>query len=465
MAKPNILILMPDQHRADCLSCAGHPVVRTPNLDRLADEGMRFHTAYTTSPVCMPARSSFLSGLYCHNHGQWENVGHLPPSADTYLHRVREVGYHTCHVGKSHLHSHRADHHLDEAKPFMHQLGWDEVFETTGPHATVRTDSIMTDHWRQIGCLDTFRDDYPRRADVGPTTATWPSPMPEGETLDDFVGRTAVDYLLGYDWELPLLLFVGFGGPHEPWDPPADWAERYDPGRMDSPKAITEPGSWVPEPAAAHQRALQNDRLGITPEINGRIRALYYAKISHIDWWIGRILDALLERGQIDNTAIIFWSDHGEMLCDKGRLYKSVFYEESVHVPLIIRLPRYRHAGSVSDSLVSQIDVFPTILDIAGCDVEPIGFGRSLTPLLERKTDALRDAVFSEIHQRSMIRDKRFKMVVDSQGTVLKLYDMLGDSQEEVNLVGSPGTADTVQRLKLRMLEWYLGTQQRQRRE
>lgn len=465
MTKPNILILMPDQHRADCLSCAGHPVVRTPNLDRLADEGMRFRTAYTTSPVCMPARSSFLSGLYCHNHGQWENVGHLPPGADTYLHHVREVGYHTCHVGKSHLHSHRADHHLDEAKPFMHQLGWDEVFETTGPHATVRTDSIMTDHWRQIGCLDTFRDDYPRRAEVGPTAATWPSPMPEGETLDDFVGRTAVDYLLGYDWELPLLLFVGFGGPHEPWDPPADWAERYDPARMDSPKAITEPGSWVPEPAAAHQRALQNDRLGITPEINGRIRALYYAKISHIDWWIGRILDALLERGQIDNTAIIFWSDHGEMLCDKGRLYKSVFYEESVRVPLIIRPPGYRHAGAVSDSLVSQIDVFPTILDIAGCDAEPIGFGRSLTPLLERKTDALRDAVFSEIHQRTMIRDKRFKMVVDSQGTVLKLYDMLSDPQEEVNLVGSPGTADTVQRLKLRMLEWYLGTQQRQRRE
>jgi len=289
--------------------------------------------------------------------------------------------------------------------------------------------------------------------------------MPEGETLDDFVGRTAVDYLLGYDWESPLLLFVGFGGPHEPWDPPADWAERYDPARMDSPKAISEPGSWVPEPAAAHQRALQNDRLGITPEINGRIRALYYAKISHIDWWIGRILDALLERGQIDHTAIIFWSDHGEMLCDKGRLYKSVFYEESVRVPLIIRPLGYRHAGSVSDSLVSQIDVFPTILDIAGCDAEPIGFGRSLTPLLERKTDALRDGVFSEIHQRTMIRDKRFKMVVDSQGTVLKLYDMLGDPQEEVNLVGSPGTADTVQRLKLRMLEWYLGTQQRQRRE
>jgi arylsulfatase A-like enzyme len=114
---------------------------------------------------------------------------------------------------------------------------------------------------------------------------------------------------------------------------------------------------------------------------------------------------------------------------------------------------------------VSQIDVFPTILDIAGCDVEPIEFGRSLTPLLERKTDALRDAVFSEIHQRTMIRDKSFKMVVDSQGTVLKLYDMLDDPQEEVNLVGSPGTEDTVQRLKLRMLEWYLGTQQRQRRE
>jgi len=288
--------------------------------------------------------------------------------------------------------------------------------------------------------------------------------MPEGETLDDFVGRNAVEYISGYDWGKPLLLFVGFGGPHEPWDPPEKWAGRYDPSDMDAPKPWTEPVPWVPEAAAAHQRVLQNDNNRITPEINGRIRALYYAKISHIDWWVGRILDALRDSGQLEKSAIIYWSDHGEMLCDKGRLYKSVFYEESVRVPLIVRLPGRSNAGVVSEALVSQIDVLPTILDIAGCARPAPGFGRSLMPLIEEKNEAIRVAVFSEIHQRTMIRDVRFKMVADSDGQVLKLYDMLEDPDEAMNLVGKPGTADVITGLRLRVLDWYLGTQARQTR-
>jgi len=351
----------------------------------------------------------------------------------------------------------------------MHALGWDEVLETTGPWATTATDSIMTDHWREVGCLHTFRDDYERRRQAGPTAATWPSPMPKGEALDDFVGRTAVNYLCDYDRPEPLLLFVGFGGPHEPWDPPPDWAEKYDPDAMNPPKPPTEPGPWVPAPAAEHQRNLQNDALGITAEISGRIRALYYAKISHIDWWFGRILDVLDERGMLEQTAVVFWSDHGEMLCDKGRLFKSVFYEEAVHVPLIVRPPhcvvRPPHcesAGGVCNALVSQIDVFPTILELAGCESEAQMFGVSLMPLVSDPGAKGRDAVFSEIHNRTMIRDERFKMVVDDQGTVLKLYDLQQDPQEAVNLVGREDTSEVVSRLKNRLLQFYLGTQLKQ---
>ncbi len=461
--RPHILILMPDQQRADCLSCAGNTAIRTPNMDRLAREGVRFNNAYTTCPLCMPARSSFLSGLYCHNHGQWANTGHLPEDADTYLHHVKDVGYHTCHVGKSHLHPHFCGFHLDQAKPFMNRLGWDDVFEVTGPHATRVCESIMTDHWREIGCLDTFRDDYTKRAEVPSTQGTWPSPMPEGETLDDFVGRTAVEYVQGYTSDEPLLLFVGFGGPHEPWDPPPDWAARYDPAAMSAMKPTTEPGPWVPPVAAEHQRSMQDPQeWRITPEINGKIRALYYAKISHIDWWFGQILDAFQQRGMLDDTAVIFWSDHGEMLCDKGRLFKSVFYEEAVRVPLIIRPPRYDKGGSICESIVNQIDAFPTILDFAGCTSEPRGFGVSLAPALADPGIRLHDAVFSEIDSRTMIRDERFKMVLNQQGDVLKLYDLVEDPGEEVNLVGRPGVQKEIERLKQRTLVWYLETQLKQ---
>ncbi len=464
MERPNILILMTDQQRADCLSCVGHPVIRTPNMDRLAAEGICFSRAYTTSPVCMPARSSFLSGLYCHNHGQWSNVGHLDPKAKTYLHSLKKVGYHTCHIGKSHLHPHHdlAGHHLDKGKPFMRSLGWDDVLETTGPWATARTDSIVTEHWRRIGCLDTFREDYLKRREVGSTAATWPSPMPKGEHLDDFIGRTGVDYLSNYNREKPFLVFVGFGGPHPPWDPPVDWAAKYDPVKMDGMKPITEPGPWVPSPAAEHQRKLQNNSRQITPEINARIRSLYYAKISHIDSWLGRILDVLKDRGLLDNTAIIFWSDHGEMLCDKGRFGKVVFYEEAVRVPLIVRPVQLDQSGRVCGSLVSLIDAFPTILDLAGCENGWRGFGKSLLPLFEDPEAPHHDAVFSEVNHRTMILDERFKMVVDDTGTVLKLYDLKEDPDEAVNLVGKHGTEEITSRLKHRLLHWYLSTQVRQ---
>jgi len=157
---------------------------------------------------------------------KWNNAGHLNldllshSGLETYPLALKKIGYHTCHIGKSHLYPHVPGRHLEECKSFMQRLGWDEVLETTGPWATVRTDSIMTDHWRRIGCLKTSRNDYLKRREVGPTKALWPSPMPEEEHLDAFIGRLAVEYLSNYNRKEPFLLFVGFGGPYPPFDPP-----------------------------------------------------------------------------------------------------------------------------------------------------------------------------------------------------------------------------------------------------
>lgn len=454
--RPNILILMPDQWRADCLSCAGHPIVQTPHVDRLAAEGIRCERAYTTSPVCMPARSSFLSGLYCHNHGQWSNYGRLPDTADTYLHHVRPAGYRTAQIGKSHLYGHYGQH-LRECEPYMRNLGWDDILEATGPLATCTTDSIMTDHWRLKGCLDTFREDYRRRAATRGLD-TWPSPMPQGETLDDFVGRTATEYLRGYNQPEPWLTFVGFGGPHSPWDPPADWLAHYDWRDMDPSTPAASPDPWLPEAAAVHQQGLQRTDPRHTAEIKARIRALYYAKISHIDDWIGRIWRVVEERGWADNTAVVFWSDHGEMLGDKGRYHKEVFYEPSVRIPFIVRLPDRQGAGQVRRQLVSLVDGFPTLLDLAGCPPRKGEFGRSLLPLASDAAAATHDAVFSEIDVRTMIRNDRHKMVVGRDGAVLKLYDLEQDPGETVNAVGRSGSEPVISALRERLLRWHLET-------
>jgi arylsulfatase len=461
--QPNILILMTDQQRADCFSSAGHPVIQTPHMDRLANEGMRFAQTYTPSPLCMPARFSFLSGLYCHTHGQWwNNPGTFDADLPTYPRELQRVGYHTCQIGKAHLYK-VGKKRMDEWKPFMQTLGWDEVYETPGPRGSVVTQSLVSDRWRELGCLDIVREDALKRRQTNRFTAAWPSPLPSGETLDDIIGRLAVDYLSSYDRPEPFLTFVGFGGPHDPWDPPKEWADLYDPKDMPAAKPITEPGPWVPEPAATHQRKLQgNNAFGLTPDAIARMRAHYYAKISHIDSWIGRILETLEQRGMLDNTYIIFWSDHGEMLGDKGRVYKWVFYEESVHVPLIIRPPHAAHPGIVYDGLTTLVDVYPTILDLAGSSAQYRGFGHSLLPVLDDPQLANHQEVCSEIDFRTMIFDGRYKLVIDNaSAALLKLYDLQEDPDEAVNLVGHDGTEETVAHLKERLLAWLLRTQLR----
>lgn len=462
MQQPNILVLMTDQQRADCLGSAGHPHVRTPSLDRLAREGVRFEQFHTTCPICMPARSSCLSGLYCHNHGQWTNQGQLADGTQTFMTALRDAGYRTCHIGKAHLHAHHGDRDLREMVPFMNALGFDDVLESTGPWASLNTESIMTEEWREKGILEIFRQDYRERQRLRAQEhreALWPSPMPEGETLDDFVGRTAVKYLADYDRDAPFCTFVGFGGPHEPWDPPASWADRYDSVPPEEPLPSAEKPEWLPARAAAYADAV-GGRKFLEHEWQS-IRRLYYAKISHIDSWIGRILETLEQRGLLRNTFILMWSDHGERLCDRGGLHKMVFYDESVRVPLILRRPDGWGAGSVASGLCETTDLRPTLLDAAGLD--PSGcLGTSLLPAMSAPEAPIHDAVFSEIDhfgfRATMVRDDRHKMVVDRHANVLQLFDIQNDPRELVNLAGRDDAASTVHDLQARILRWRLET-------
>jgi arylsulfatase len=461
MKKPHVVIMLAEQHRGDALSCAGHSIVKTPSLDRLAAGGARFSNAYTTSPVCMPARSSLQSGLYPHNLGQWANHDRLEPRFDNMANVLSGLGYHTAYLGKSHLYVQRVGGHMREHEPFMHELGWKDVRETTGPGGTVETESIVTDRWKELGVLETHREDYHKRKEGGTYRSTWPSPLPEGEHLDDFIGRMAVEYIEKYDRDEPLLAVVGFGAVHEPWDPPEKWAAMYDPADMDEPAPRTNPGEWVPEKAAEHHRTLQAGRDDIGPEQVANLRAAYYAKVSHMDHWVGRITDALEARGMLEDTLVVYLADHGEMLGDKGRVSKSVYYEPAVRVPLIVRYPRAGGAGQVCDRPTSIVDVFPTLVDAAGGDAEHAGFGRFLLPLLEDPAADHHDAVFGEYRTRTMIRDRRYKMVVDDTGTVLKLYDLREDPGEELNLVGKLGAETEIRRLRDRLLTWFLATQVR----
>jgi choline-sulfatase len=456
---PPILILMCDQQRGDAMGCAGTPQLQTPNMDRLAAEGVRFASACTVCPVCMPARASFVSGLYPHNHGMWQNRGELPADDETFFHHLQQMGYHVAYVGKSHFYSH-AGQHLREREPYMRARGIDTVHETTGPWATCGTRSYMTDHWETKGLWKVFKEDYEKRREVGSWNATWPSPLPEEEHLDAYIGRKAVELVDGYDGEQPLCLFVGFGGPHEPWDPPGRYAERYDPA--DCPTGIApEP---LPETLPAHARErFEADRLDEVDEVQARrIHALYYGKVSLLDDWFGEVLKAYERRGWLEDALVVHWSDHGEMLGDHGRLHKSVFFESAIRIAMTVRWPGRIPSGGVSEALVETIDVFPTLLEAVGAEPSARCLGRSLWPCLRDPSAPLRNEVLSEIRDRSMVRTPGWKYACDSEGRGYLLFDLENDPEETRNLIGAPEGEPVERELRDRLLRRLLGTQVRQ---
>jgi len=467
--KPHILILMTDQQRADCLSCAGHPVVRTPNMDRIAAEGVRFENAVTTCPLCMPARASFVSGRYCHNHGIWRNAGQLPADDETFFHRLQAAGYRTAYIGKSHFYAHHAGEHLRDHEAYMRARGIDHVHETTGPWATVNTGSYMTDAWGPAK-WQAFRDDYERRR--GTPWATWASPLSEADFPDSYVGRQAETFIEGCDGGKPVCLFVGFPGPHDPFDAPGRYATMYDPGAC-APAIAPEPIDGAPPVAAAYlatREKFLRGRERIPPDLAAPAAGNYFGKISLIDHWVGRILDAYARRGWLDDTLVVLWSDHGEMLGDHGRFFKNVFYESAVRVPLLLRWPGRVPAGAVRPHLAETIDVFDTLVAGAGAEPSARSFGRSLLEPARRGDAAHRDAAFSEATCRevgvpdgparaTMVRTDRWKYAVSDAGEPLVLFDLAADPLEQHNLAADPADDDVRAELDRRIGRWLLATQ------
>jgi arylsulfatase len=461
--QPNILIISTDQQSVDCLGCAGHPVLKTPSMDRLASEGMRFPQAVTVSPICAPARTSFLTGLYPHNHGMWWNSGACPPECGTFFHHLQKAGYLTAHIGKAHYYhwdvapsGPSGEPDIRKCEPYMHALGMEYVHETPGQRGLVNTWSCQAEDLAAKGLLKTYRDDFAdRNIWKGPgydgSLTVRPCPLPLEEYPDSYVGRKTCEFVTQYGDERPMCLFVGFPGPHEPWNAPEPYASMYRP--EDAPPPI--PRSEQFETLSSDIQARFNLEPGpeLTPDAVRRIRANYYGKVSLVDDWVGRILDAFKARGWLDDLMVVLWSDHGEGCGDHGRLYKYTFYEYSVRVPLIVRWPGHVQAGTTSDALAEIVDVFPTLLEAAGAPPSDRCQGRSLAPVLRDPHVAHRDSQLSEIkyggHPRNlMLRTRRWKYACDEGGLGFMLHDLVDDPMEQHNLAGQPAYASIERELR-----------------
>lgn len=454
--KPNILLLMTDQQRWDAMSCSGD-WVQTPNLDRIASEGVRFTNCVTTSPVCIPTRLSLATGLYPHNTGVWNNMNHtMSAETPTWMQAVRNAGYRTSLFGKTHLHPHNGD--LRDREDLMNAYGLDDVNEIGGPRASSRVLSHMTAMWEEKCVWQKYKADYSERFQKRPYMVR-PSPLDLEDYADVYVGQQAKQYLQGYDRNEPWCCWVSFGGPHEPWDTPEPYASMYDPNEMPTPVSRPPVGDRP-------QGNLDNTMKRMNPKFEvgevGRMRANYAGNVTLIDAQIGEILDAIQERGELENTVIIHCSDHGELNGDYGLIYKGNFLNGSVRIPFLVRTPDTLKDASedrVCDSPVEWIDIGPTLVELAGGEIKHRQFGKSLCPVLDDTEGTHREYAISEISGEIMLLNQEWKIVLNSDGVPYLLFDVKSDPDETNNLAGLPEMKELETALRLQVLEHLFHTQ------
>lgn len=451
MPPPNILLIMSDQHRASVLGCAGDPVVRTPHLDRLAAEGLRFQNAYCQGPLCMPARASLLTERYVRDHGVFQNNWDTPATLPTFVGDVAAAGYHTSCIGKMHLWVHGGGQTRDtrERAGQMRGYGFAEPIETVGKLATVSIASEYTDYLDSRGRYGTYREWMgarkfaPQRA-AGrvtqlPLWTTGSNPVSGDDYIDAWHGRRAAAWIEEYDRGQPFFQWVGFPGPHDPWDAPAGYADLYRNADMTMPASLQRPELPAEGPFRTFLDYFLNvyiDSPSLTDAVIAEIRRFYYGNITVIDEAIGRMLGALERRGMLDDTWVIYTSDHGEMMGEHRMLTKMVFYEPAVRVPLIIRPPG-GCTPRVVPGLVEHVDLAATIRAIAGSSGHPSFEGRSLLGWADGGTGFCRPAVFSENYGFGMVRTQGHKLVfLEDTGEPVQLFDLGADPLEDVNVVG-----------------------------
>ena len=426
--RPNILFIMSDQHRYDYLGAAGADFLRTPNLDRLAAAGVRFSHCCTNSPVCAPARIGLAAGQQPSRLGALGNNAYLPQSVTTYYQRLRDDGYRVGCVGKLDLAKPDGYNGRHGDRPCVYGWGFTHPEECEGKmHAgAAKPIGPYTHYLAERGLLQAFHEDYVLRRQQGWNLyAAHDSVLPTEAFEDAYIGRRAAEWIDQVPDDFPWHYFVSFVGPHDPFDPPTEYADKYRGKPMPAPI----PGPAEDKPDWVRRRAYDDP----DPEQVAVARRQYCASTELIDDQIGLMLAALERRGMLDNTIIVYTSDHGEMLGDHGQYAKSVPYESALRVPLIVSGPGIA-GGRVSDALVELIDANPTVCELAGLPPQENIDARSFAGILRGSESAHREDVVSRLQSFTLIRTERYKYVQHLAGH-RELYDLAEDPTEQRNVI------------------------------
>ena len=389
---PNILLVVPDQHRYDWTGWNPEIPVRTPQLDALAARGVNFSNCYCASPLCAPSRACLAAGVEYDRCGVLDNSVNYPTDQTTYYSLLRQAGYHVMGCGKFDLHKPEPTWGV-EGQYLLPEWGFSAGIDSAGKWDAIRWGmeepcDPYTAHLHATGRVTTHRDDFLRRREVGTFAATFSTPLEEESYCDNWIAAQGLRLLDGAPADKPWHLVVNFAGPHEPVDITKRMDGLYRDVDFPQPKRSTE----------------------FTPEKHVAIRRNYAAMIENIDTWLGSLLEAVDQRGELENTVVAFSSDHGEMLGDHNLWMKRLPQQASVGVPLVIAGPGIR-ARATSSALVSLIDLAATFLDFAGVDVPNAMDSHSLRPVLDGSSDSHREFLLSGLNPWRCITDGRLKLV------------------------------------------------------
>ena len=450
----NILYVMTDQQRFDLMSTYGLTACQTPNLDRLAASGMRFDRAYTVCSLCSPARASMLTGKYPHRHRMWNNndmmqwaIRDLPDDVELLSQPLRLAGYRCGYVGKWHCGKTKV--------PSTYGFEGMDVPNYGNPYATTEYKEYLerrglNEPERRIVVCDGTENKRPIAGElVGDVRAA----------ATYFLTDYAVDMMREFqEGESPWLLFVSYWCPHAPYLPPTEFAQMYDPDDIELWPNFEDDLAGKPP----HQDRFRKSFFRLLDHSDDQWRQIiahYFAQMTFLDSQIGRLLSALEALGIVENTVVLFGTDHGDMCGSHGKFFDkgSYMYEELYHVPQLVRWPGVTAPGSVCREFVANMDLAATALAAAGIEPPEDYQARSLLPLLAEETSGWPDDVVCEYHghrylfSQRMVRWGHYKYVFNAP-SFDELYDLHVDPHELCNCIDDPAYADVAKEGRERLL-------------
>ena len=452
-SRPNVLLITTDHLRYDTLGCTGDPVLRTPAIDRLAAESLRFSRYFVQNPVCQPSRASLMTGRYPRHHGVRHNGSVLDRNETTLIEYAKRNGYTTACVGKHHISQERFLKALDHTAANHIRRNWPEradgIYAVDQPNEFEQYVRDRGHEYRTGYALPRFRE----------RLGAVPSGLPEDCHIDAYVGMKACEYLNGFGAADPFFLWLGFYGPHHPYVPSGRFADMYSPGDVPPFRRRREDIGKKPVEYRLYCQCREHKYRGFeqaSEQTFREMKAAYYGMVSQIDSQVGRVLETLRTRGLDRNTIVVLTSDHGEFLGDHGIPAKAPFLLDCMlHVPLLLRLPSC--PGRDVDELVESVDLFPTLARLTGLDVPAWVQGQDLSPLADGVGHSgfqPREAVYAEMVDKKCVRTREWKYIHYPGKDYGELYDVRADPHELDNLFAQrPEKVADMQALYHRVLD------------